>query len=322
MLFRLPVVTACAFWVCAASAIAQEPTATPADLYAQIPVLGESGDQKLQSGDVRGAVDDFKKAFEGSRTLSQQYPQEAAYRENAYYYLGRLAAAFARANDIPSALQMADQSARGYAEIATADATPASKEKAADALSRLAFIQVLSRDGVSAEASARQALTFSPDAALIQMNLAHALLINGKRDEARAIYSAVKSRDAGEGRTLREVILEDFAVMQKAGVPIETVAPLRSELGGGEGPARRRKQSALPVWASIAFLVLGIAAIFALFIYFDRKRSRALESRARLLGFTFRRHATAEDNQLTAGSALTNVGRSRHIRNVIELPES
>ena len=62
--------------------------------------------------------------------------------------------------------------------------------------------------------------------------------------------------------------------------------------------------------------------MFALFIYFDRKRTKALEARARLLGFTFRRKATAEDKQLTAGSALTSLGRSRHLRNVIELPES
>jgi hypothetical protein len=60
------------------------------------------------------------------------------------------------------------------------------------------------------------------------MNLAHALLLNGKSDEARAIYHAIKSGDGGEGRTLREVILEDFDMMQKAGVPIATLAPFRA----------------------------------------------------------------------------------------------
>ena len=232
MFFRRMVLTVCAFSIFATSVIAQQNAATPADLYAQIPVLGESGEKKLQSGDMRGAVDDFKKAFEGSRTLSQQYPQEAAYRENAYYYLGRLASAFARLEDIPAALQMAEPSARGYAEMAAADATPQNKEKAADALNRLAWVQVLSEDGAAAEASARQALTFAPEAAVIEMNLAHALLINGRRDEARAIYNRIKSGDAGEGRTLREVILEDFDAMQKAGIPNDTIAPVRAELGG------------------------------------------------------------------------------------------
>jgi hypothetical protein len=68
--------------------------------------------------------------------------------------------------------------------------------------------------------------------------------------------------------------------------------------------------------------VLGVATIFAVFIYFDRKRTAALDARARLLGFTFRRKATAEDKQLIAGSALANIGRGREIRNIIELPES
>ena len=322
MLLRLTVLSVCAFCVCATSVVAQQNGGPPADLYAQIPVLGDSGEKKLQNGDVRGAIGDFKAAFESSRTLTQQYPQEAAYRENAYYYLGRLAAAFARANDIPSALQMAEQSARGYEEIAAADATPENKEKAADALNRLAWVQVLSRDGAAGEASARQALTFVPDAAVIQMNLAHALLINGRRNEAGEIYNRIKSGDAGDGRTLREVILEDFDMMQKAGVPNATLAPVRTELGGAKGTGRRAKQGGLPAWALITLIALGIAAIFALFVYFDRKRTKALEARARMLGLPFRRKATAEDNQLAAGSALTNVGRGRHIRNVIELPES
>ncbi|HSH39026.1 MAG TPA: hypothetical protein VK993_09590 [Chthoniobacterales bacterium] len=312
----------CAVVFCTTSVFAQQ-AAPPADLYTQIPVLGESGEEKLEGGDFAGAVEDFRMAFEGSRTLSQQYPDEAAYRENAYYYLGRLASAFARANDIPSALQMAVPSARGYSELATAGATPETKEKAADALNRLAWIQVLSKDGTAAEGSARQALTFSPDAALIQMNLAHALLLNGKGDEARTIYSAIKSADAGDGRTLREIILDDFDAMQKAGIRDESMAALRTELGGApNASARRGKQSALPIWAFMALIVLGIAAIFAAFIYFDRKRTAALESRARTLGFTFRRKATPKDKQLAAGSGLTSVGHSRQIRNVIEMPES
>jgi hypothetical protein len=136
---------------------------------------------------------------------------------------------------------MAAPSARGYADIAAADATPENKQKAADALNRLAWVQVLSKDGAAAEASARQALTFSPNAAVVQMNLAHALLISGKRDEARAIYAAIQSGDAGEGRTLREVILADFDAMQEAGVPDDTIASVRAELGGGKGNRTPRR---------------------------------------------------------------------------------
>ena len=324
MFFRTLAFTVCAFFTCAVPLIAQQNAAPPPDLYAQIPVLGESGEKKLQSGDTRGAIEDFQKAFEGSRTLSQQYPQEAAYRENAYYYLGRLASAFGSLNDIASALQMAEPSARGYAEIASANATPENKEKAADALNRLAWLQMLSNNAAAAEASARQALALLPDSDFIQVNLAHALLVSGKEHEARAIYMQVASQSAGDGRTMRDVILQDFEVMEKAGIADESLDPIRTALGGGTGAtgkSRGARQSSLFVWLFMGLLVLAIAAIFAIFIYFDRKRSAALESRARVLGFTFRRKATAEDKQLTAGSSLTTLGHSRHVRNVMELPE-
>ncbi len=325
MLFRTLAFTVCAFFICATSLVAQQNAAPRDDLYAQIPVLGESGEKKLQSGDTQGAIEDFRKAFEGSRTLSQQYPQEAAYRENAYYYLGRLASAFGSLNDIASALQMAEPSARGYAEIVAADPSAANKEKAADALSRLAWFQVLSNNGAAAEASARQALTHAPAETTINVNLAHALLISGKTEEARTLYMAAKSQPAADGRDTREIILNDFDVMQTAGVPASTIAPMRTALGGGAGASGKTggaSRGALFVWLFVSGLVLFIAALFAIFIYFDRKRTAAVESRARILGLTFRRKATPEDKQLTAGSSLTTLGHSRHVRNVIELPET
>lgn len=326
MFFRLFAPLACGFLLGATPLVAQQNAAPPADLYAQIPVLGESGEQKLQSGDTRGAIEDFRKAFEGSRTLSQQYPQEPAYRENAYYYLGRLASAFGALNDVASGLQMAEPSARGYTEIVAADPSAENKEKAAGALNRLAWFQILSNNGAAAEASARQALTHAPAEPMINVNLAHALLLKGKTQEARTLYNAAKSQPAGDGRSMREVILEDFDAMQKAGIAAATIAPMRTALGGSatavrSGSSRARGGSALPTWLFISLIAIGIAGIFAIFIYFDRKRTAALEARARTLGFTFRRKATAEDRQLTAGSNLTTLGRSRHVRNVIELPE-
>lgn len=311
----------CALWICASSLSAQQ-NATPAgDLYAQIPSLRDSGEKKLQSGDRRGAIDDFTKAFEASRALSQRYPDEPAYRENAYFYQGRLASTFAEANDIPSALQMAEPSARGYAEMAASDATPENKEKAADALGRLALIQVLGQDGAAGEKSAREALALAPESTLIKVNLAHALLLNGTREEALALYKAAAGESASDGRSVRDIILDDFAAMEKTGTPDETIAPMRAALGAAEtATARRRKPDPLPLWPFVVLVFGGIGIIFVFFIYFDRKRTAALHAKAKALGFTFRPKPTAEDEQLTAGTHLATVGQSRQIRHVIELP--
>ena len=304
------------FIMAATSLLAQ----TTDDSYAQIPILGESGEKKLQGGDVKGAVEDFKKAFEASRDLARQYPQEIAYSENAYFYLGRLAYAFGTINDFPNALQMAEPGARGYAQMAAADPSAENKGKASDALGALAWYQMLTKDGPGAEASARQSLELDPSNTMVKVNLAHALLVNGKLAEAKAIYKAERHATTSDGRSVRDVILKDFDTMEAAGVRNESIGALRKELGGKAG-ASRRKKSTGAVWPFVALVFLGIGAVFAVLIYFDRKRTAKLEAKAKALGCTFRAKATAEDKQLAAGSPLTTVGRSRNIRNIIELPD-
>jgi Flp pilus assembly protein TadD len=306
---------------------AQEPAATavPDDTHLQIPIWGESGEKKLESGDVQGAVEDFKKAFEGSRALRRQYPQELAYSENAYHYLGRLAAAYLKGENIAQAVKLADTGARGYEELVTLAPTEENKEKATNAFGVLAWYQVLNKDGAAAEASARQALEFTPDVTLVNVNLAHALLLNGKRDEAEAIYMAERAKDAGDGRKVREVILEDFIAMEKVGIETPAIGEIRTALGGSKPNGGRRSSKAksdTPVWPFVAGVALLIGAVFALLMYLDKKRSEKMEAAAKALGFTFRKKPTAEDRTLTAGSQLATIGRSRNIRNIVELPES
>jgi len=227
------------FIMAATSLLAQ----TTDDSYAQIPILGESGEKKLQGGDVKGAVEDLKKAFEASRELARQYPQEIAYSENAYFYLGRLAYAFGTVNDFSNALQMAEPGARGYAQMAAADPSAENKGKASDALGALAWYQMLTKDGPGAEASARQSLELDPGNNMVKVNLAHALLVSGKLAEAKAIYEAERNATTSDGRSVRDVILKDFDTMEAAGVRNESIGALRKELGGKAAAPRRKKST-------------------------------------------------------------------------------
>jgi hypothetical protein len=208
--------------------------------------------------------------------------------------------------------------------LVTLAPTVENKEKATNAFGVLAWYQVLNKDGAAAEASARRALEFTPDTTLVNVNLAHALLLNGKRDEAEALYMSERSKDAGDGRTVRDVILEDFTAMEEAGIETPAIGEIRTALGGSKatGSRRAKAKSDTPVWPFILLVTLFIGAIFAVFIYWDRKRAEKLEAAAKALGFTFRRKPTPEDAQLTAGTQLAKIGRSRTIRNIIEVPES
>jgi tetratricopeptide (TPR) repeat protein len=274
-----------------------------------------------------GAIEEFKKAFEASRELRRQYPDEPAYSENAYYYLSRLATSFGKTGNIPQAAEMAEPAARGYAEIATSNPSAENKENAANALGVLAWYQMLANKGTAAEASARQALQFTPDSTMVNINLAHALLLNGKRAEAEAIYKAMRPLKGADGRSLRDVILEDFDAMEAAGLNTPAIGELRETLGGAKSTGARRNTKAKaksdgPVWPFILGVALLIGAIFAVLMYLERKRTAAMEAAAKALGLTLRAKALPADQALVQGSALATVGRSRALRNVIELPEA
>jgi tetratricopeptide (TPR) repeat protein len=303
---------------------AQGVTASPAadDTYAKIPQWGEAGETKLQSGDARGAVDEFRRAFEASRDLHQQYPQEPAYADNAYYYLGRLGSAFAAAGDLANAVAMFDPGARGYAELAATNPTPENKEKAAAALGQLAWYQVLTGNGAAAAGSAEKALELDPSLTVVRVNRAHAFLVTGRETEAEAIYLKDRDTVAEDGRVFRDIILADFTEMEKAGIQNATMARVRQELGANERSGAAGQKDDKAVWPIILLVVLFIAAVCGIIIYFDRKRSAAFEAAAKSLGFTFRRNATKEDQALITNSALTRVGRSRNFRNIIEVPEA
>jgi hypothetical protein len=74
-------------------------------------------------------------------------------------------------------------------------------------------------------------------------------------------------------------------------------------------------------WLFMVGIVAFIVAIFAVIIYFDRKRSAKLEAAAKALGFAFRRKPLPQDQTLVAGSALQAMGHGHRVRNIIEVPE-
>ncbi len=303
----------------------QDATAPPADgVSAQIPVWGESGEQKFQSGDLEGAIQDFQKAFEASRELRQQYPDELAYSDNAYFYLGRLASVFEGAGKNSEAVQMAEPGARGYAEMARND--PASEDykgKATDALGALAWYQMLNNDAAAAQASAREALQFTPDSLRANVNLAHALLLTGKRGEAEAIYKSLRALTLADGRTMREVILEDFDAMEEAGIRNAAIPEQRQMLGAGNATgAKRQPKADPPVWLFVVGIFLFVGALFAFLLYLERKRTAKIVAAAQALGLTLRAKTTPEDKALIQGAGVATVGRSRAVQNVIELPET
>ncbi|MGD2133545.1 MAG: hypothetical protein PVI23_12190 [Maricaulaceae bacterium] len=84
-----------------------------------------------------------------------------------------------------------------------------------------AWRALFAREFDVAEASARRGLEIDPSMVWIEMNLAHALMYQGRLDEADAIYRAragsVLSLEGGD-RPWDEVLAEDFTALRGAGL--------------------------------------------------------------------------------------------------------
>lgn len=300
------------------------PEAPSAETTAKIPILGESGQAKLEKGDVRGAIADFKQAFELSRELIRADPNQAAYSENAYYYLGRLAAAFATAGEMANALQMQDPGARGYEELAVSDPNPGNKQKASSAIGDLAWYQLLNRKPAEALANARKALELDPAQTGNKTTQAHALLLTGQEAEAKTLYQAERSMVLPSGMKFEQAVLEELAALEKHGTQAPQFNEIRKLYGFpiATGPGDKvTRSSGVLTWVIVAGIFLFIGAVFGVFIYAENKRVEKLEAIVSRLGLSFRRKATDTDSNLLANARLANRGRRRTIANVIE-PQS
>ena len=77
---------------------------------------------------------------------------------------------------------------------------------------------VLAGDFVVAERAARTALAVAPDRWFIYINLAHALMFQGKTDEARDLYKKYHGKTDANGWIWDKDVLKDFTALRKHGL--------------------------------------------------------------------------------------------------------
>lgn len=85
-------------------------------------------------------------------------------------------------------------------------------------LGDLSWHALLARKFGEALAAAERGLSLAPQEAWIETNRAHALLLLGRVDEARALYLARKGKRLSGGRLWEVVIREDFDALRKASI--------------------------------------------------------------------------------------------------------
>jgi tetratricopeptide (TPR) repeat protein len=91
----------------------------------------------------------------------------------------------------------------------------------------LAYLLVLAGDFPRALEAADQVVSLAPDKIWLHTNRAHALMLLGRTEEARAIYLQYRGRENVSGdRSWETTVLDDFAEMRKGGL----TSPLMDEI--------------------------------------------------------------------------------------------
>lgn len=120
--------------------------------------------------------------------------------------------------------------------------TPDAHDRLAEDFGALAFDYLFTRNFKKAEDAARAGLEQKPDALWISGNLAHALLLQGREDEAMAVYHENAGRQLASGMTWENVVKDDFSALRAAGIDHPDFAKILGELGvkSGQEPVKRK----------------------------------------------------------------------------------
>jgi predicted Zn-dependent protease len=70
----------------------------------------------------------------------------------------------------------------------------------------------------------------APNTSWLRLNLAHALLFSGQRDEARKIYMNGLSADVASKEMWKQSIVQDFATLRSRGFPVEAMDGIEKEM--------------------------------------------------------------------------------------------
>ena len=86
------------------------------------------------------------------------------------------------------------------------------------ALGGTAYAAIMAKDYAKSLALSDEAITLAPDQLWLYANRAHALMLLGHIDEARAIYLTYRGKMANASTPWEQGVEGDFAALRKAGV--------------------------------------------------------------------------------------------------------
>ena len=164
-----------------------------------------------RAGAVTEAEARFSRAYEVARSVANAATGRTTQLDAASRAAQKLSLARFSIGDIGGALEVAETNAEDLRESGEL------AENLAAALNNVAWYALFAGTPDRALAAAGEATSLRPDSAAYALNRAHALMLSGKTEDARAIYLKHRGTVVG-GRTWPLLVSDDFSVLREHGI--------------------------------------------------------------------------------------------------------
>ena len=198
--------------------------------------LVKIGDLMLRAGEFRGAVAAHQESLDIRRVLARRDPGNTQLQRDVAISIAGRGGDQIASGDLSAALGSLEESLAIFRRLATADPTNHDLSKdirlTVGDLGDLAQHALLARDFEKALRAADTGIEASPDALWLHSKRAHALMLLGRLDEARALYLKYRGRAVYDDMAWDRLVTEDFTAFRKAGIANVLMDELETTFAG------------------------------------------------------------------------------------------
>jgi tetratricopeptide (TPR) repeat protein len=197
------------------------------------------GDVLEKQGDLVDALAAYRERLEVAQNLAQKDPNNITWQIDRAIAGHKLADTLATQGDVNLALTTQQEAVAAIRQTyATHPAAVAAKSELALALGGLSWVLLLANRPTEVLDTTHEALELNPTLLFVRTNRAHALLLLGRFDEAYEIYSEIKGKPRGDGKTYASVVRDDFAELRKRGIDAPAMPRIEALLAEGSATPR------------------------------------------------------------------------------------
>ncbi|MGE3230155.1 MAG: toll/interleukin-1 receptor domain-containing protein [Hyphomicrobium sp.] len=191
-------------------------------------VLESRGKLLAKLGRADEAIAAFRHALTIREGLAASYEETSWQREveASYRRASEVMLSLGRTNE---AFETAEQYLLSASLMADTDGSRA--ERIGRALGTLSWSALNARAFQRAEWAAKGAVVLAPDLDWVRLNYAHALMLTGQREKAKALYAAGLTLPAERAKTWRELIAKDFDTFGRRKIHDPLMAEVLAEVG-------------------------------------------------------------------------------------------